>query len=146
MKKGEKDAVSALRRRQALALRAAGASYDQIADKLEFSDRSGAYRCVEAVMTELREQTLEDAARVRRLEAVRLDEMTLALWPNVRKGDTSAINAALRVMDRRAKLFGLDQVETGAEDPVYTGPLETPAEARELLASLLPFPQGRKYG
>jgi hypothetical protein len=45
--------------------------------------------------------------------------MLLALWPQVLKGNQGAIDRALRVMERRAKLLGLDaptrQEVTGAE-------------------------------
>ena len=48
------------------------------------------------------------AERLRDLEARRLDQLTVALTPGIRAGDPRAVIAAVRVMERRAKLFGLD--------------------------------------
>ena len=42
------------------------------------------------------------AGRVRRMEIDRLDEMLLAIWPAVKRGDYQAINTALRISERRA--------------------------------------------
>lgn len=38
----------------------------------------------------------------------RLDRLNLALAPGIRSGDPRAVKAAVRLMERRAKLFGLD--------------------------------------
>ena len=48
------------------------------------------------------------AERLRDLEAARLDRLTVALAPGIKAGMPAAIVAAVRVMERRAKLFGLD--------------------------------------
>ena len=42
------------------------------------------------------------------LELERLDALTLAAWPRARAGDDRAIRVVLRIMQRRAKLLGLD--------------------------------------
>ena len=56
--------------------------------------------------------TTKRAARLRDLEAARLDRLTQALEPGITAGDPRAILAAVRVMERRAKLFGLDAPTT----------------------------------
>ena len=43
------------------------------------------------------------------LEGDRLDALMRALWPRAISGDVKAVRAVLSVMDRRAKLFGLNQ-------------------------------------
>lgn len=95
------------RRDTALSLRKGGFSYAQIAAHLGIS-RSGAYQTVQAALEEIREHYRETAVEVVALELERLDEMTRALESKVGYGDATSIAAALRVMERRAKLLGLD--------------------------------------
>jgi hypothetical protein len=99
--------IIAERRVRAFGLRKAGASYRQIAQQLSVSLNT-AWADVTAELLELREQTKADAQEVRDLELQRCDEMILGLWPAVRKGDPRSVLAAAKVMERRAKLLGLD--------------------------------------
>ena len=94
-------------RDEALSLRKAGWSYARIAEKLGVS-RGGAYKIVQTALDEIREHYRETAHEVVSLELERLDEMTRALESKVGYGDATSIAAALRVMERRAKLLGLD--------------------------------------
>jgi hypothetical protein len=94
------------RQRKALELRKAGASYDQIAKQLGYRGRSGAHK---SVMAALKKTLKEPAESVRKLELARLDEMLLALWPQVKVGNHGAIDRALKIMQRRAALQGLDE-------------------------------------
>jgi hypothetical protein len=48
------------------------------------------------------------ADEVRKLEAERLDRLQMALWPGALAGDDKKIGRVLQVMERRAKLLGLD--------------------------------------
>jgi hypothetical protein len=48
------------------------------------------------------------AERLRDLEGRRLDALQVGLVPGIRNGDPRAIGAAVRLMERRARLFGLD--------------------------------------
>jgi hypothetical protein len=53
--------------------------------------------------------TIEQPAQeLRQLEAERLDAMTAALWPRAMDGDLRATDRILGIMDRRARLLGLD--------------------------------------
>ena len=45
---------------------------------------------------------------MRDLEAARLDAMLLPLWRRVQQGDERAVDRALKIMERRARLLGLD--------------------------------------
>lgn len=93
------------RQRQAVELRKAGASFRQIAEQLGYSSAGGAYK---AVMTALRKTLREPADEMRGLELDRLDMLTFALWSEAQQGNLGAIDRLLRVMERRAKLLGLD--------------------------------------
>jgi len=45
---------------------------------------------------------------LRALELLRLDELLNALWDTAIAGDLKAVDRVLKVMERRAKLLGLD--------------------------------------
>lgn len=87
-------------------LRAQGHTFDTIAEMLGYANRSGAYH---AVITALKDTLQEPADELRTLEVERLDTMLHALMEKIEGGEEGAINTALRVMERRAKLLGLDQ-------------------------------------
>jgi hypothetical protein len=91
----------------ALELRRDGLSYDAIGRTLGIT-RQGAWKLVQARFAELREQTAETATDVRDQQLHRLDAMLYALRGKVKRGDPRAIDSALRIEDRRAKLLGLD--------------------------------------
>jgi hypothetical protein len=97
------------KRARALELRKAGATFEQIAQQVGYSGRSKAY---EAVQKALRDVTIDDAEEVLALELQRLDAMQMGLWGKARVGDVQAVNALLRIMDRRAKYLGLDDYES----------------------------------
>lgn len=94
-------------RDKCMSLRVLGMSYAEIAKQTGIS-RQGAYKAVQTALDEIRASYRETAAEVLELELDRLDEMTRALSGKVGYGDPQAVTAALRVMDRRAKLLGLD--------------------------------------
>jgi hypothetical protein len=101
------DAPRRERTAQALDLRIAGASYRQIARQLDIR-LAAAYDDVQQELGRLDRLNGEKAQRLRDLEARRLDTWTLALAPGIKVGDPRAILAAVRIMERRARLFGLD--------------------------------------
>jgi len=90
---------------QALALRKTGATYEQIAAHLGYSNRQSANR---AVLRLLAAHEAENVADLRTLENMRLDDLLFAVYKAAKSGDLGAIDRALRIMERRAKLLGLD--------------------------------------
>lgn len=96
---------AAEKRKKALELKKAGATYEQIAERVGFSERGAAHR---AVQTALKEVTAEPAREVLQLELERLDAMLLGLWPAARKGKPEAVDRVLKIQERRAKYLGLD--------------------------------------
>jgi len=101
------DAVKRERAVKALDLRIAGATYRQIGAQLDVSEYT-AYHDVQDELGRLDATLKEKAERLRDLEARRLDALTVSLHAGIRAGDPRAVLAMVRVMDRRAKLFGLD--------------------------------------
>lgn len=92
------------RKLKALELRKAGYDYRRIGETLGCSVTQ-AHRDVAAALKLTLQEPADD---VRALEVERLDNMLRALWRDVSAGNHGAIDRALRVMERRAKLLGLD--------------------------------------
>jgi hypothetical protein len=107
--------AAAERKRQALELRKSGATYAQIRDAVGYRSTASAYQ---AVVSALRELTREPAEEVLRLELARLDRLLLAVWPRAIQGDDRAIRSAVAVLERRAKLLGLDAPARVELEPV----------------------------
>jgi hypothetical protein len=124
------------RKLKAFELRKAGKTYDEIARELGYSNRGAAQK---AVMGTMRKLLSEPAEEVRKMELARLDTMFADLW-NARartndKGDPTTVDRLLRIMERRAKLLGLDApTKISPTDP--TG--EREYDSSELFSKLLP--------
>ena len=98
---------AALRREEALRHRLSGATYRVIADRMGCSEPK-AWLYVNDELARLNKDRTEIAEDVRRQEVERLDALLAGLWDAATGGDIQASTAALRVMERRAKLLGLD--------------------------------------
>lgn len=102
----QQDAVKASDKQlTALRLRKAGVSYLDIAQQLGYRGASGAHA---AVKSALKRTLQEPADELRNLELERLDAMLMGIWQQCQNGNQGAIDRALRIMERRAKLLGLD--------------------------------------
>lgn len=91
--------------KEALDLRRKGLTYDQIAVKLNCSVM-WAHGLVKDGMKEVCASVRETATEIRDIEVRRLDGILEKLWG--RRGDPRVSDTILRLMDRRAKLLGLD--------------------------------------
>jgi len=94
----------------ALELRKKGLSYSQIGRELQVRP-STAYRYVVSELANLADVCLEEAAVIRDIELQRLDDLYQIAWIEANAGNIAAIDRCLRVMERRAKLLGLDAPE-----------------------------------
>jgi len=90
---------------EALNLRKAGLSYSEIAARTNYKTAQTAWRAVESALNRTIREPAED---VRTLELERLDRLQLGAWPDASRGHLGAIDRVLRIMERRAKLLGLD--------------------------------------
>ena len=96
--------LSALERKlAALELRKAGCTYEQIAAQLGYKNSSGAFK---AVMKALKKTLQDPSDDVRKLEIERLDDMLNRLWD--KRERPIITDRILRIMERRARLLGLD--------------------------------------
>jgi len=98
------------RENRAMELRLAGATYAKIGEALGVS-HTAAHKIVARVVARMAEEDLDNVRKIRALEIARLDRLLLGIWQDARQGDLSAIDRALKIMDRRAKLLGLDSTQ-----------------------------------
>lgn len=107
--------------RRALEMRIAGHTYDAIAAAIGYSDKSHAHRAVQNLQKKRIAATVDE---MRELENARLDALQAAIWDTATAADLAAIEQVRRLMERRAKMNGLDaptkQEVTGAD----AGPVE----------------------
>jgi transposase-like protein len=99
-----KRAARATRKQEALTMRLAGVSIRTIAARLNVHP-STVYAWVKDAIAAIPQ---EQADELRALELERLDTMLASIWRDVLAGDTRAVDAALRIMQRRAALLNLD--------------------------------------
>jgi hypothetical protein len=100
------------REEHVLELRRAGVSFARIAEQVGVNDKSQAHKIYRRALA----RTLQEpAAEIRELEAERLDRLQVAVWTKALKGDLGAVDRVLRVMERRARLLGLDHADGIAE-------------------------------
>lgn len=98
---------TALREQECLRLRLDGLSHREIAAELGIAP-STAYKRVHHALEDVNARNAEEAENLRTLEMLRLDELQNALWERAVDGDDKAIGRILTIMERRAKLLGLD--------------------------------------
>lgn len=96
-----------VRRKTALGLRLQGLTFEAIAEKLGVT-RQAAHAAVTSELDALAAESRADAEKLRDLELARLDAMLSALWPAIKRGSQGAVDKALKVCARRARLLGLD--------------------------------------
>lgn len=93
------------REAEVLKLRRDGLTFDAIAKRLQYASAAGAYNAFKRAM----DRTIQHPAdELRRLEIERLDYMLDCLGPAIAAGRGYAIEKALMIQDRRARLLGLD--------------------------------------
>lgn len=89
-----------------LKLRRGGLTFDLIAKELGYKHASGAHK---AYLNACKRIVRADVEELRGTELDRLDLAQGALWSRVMRGEVPAVMAVLRIMERRARLLGLDQ-------------------------------------
>lgn len=118
-----------------LELRRAGGTWDEIAQLVGYTDASAARKAYLRVTDRNLRETAED---VRDLELSRLDRLMAPYWgPATREGDKKAAELILKIMDRRARLMGLDAPQKSQVEVVtYDGNIDFDAEIDRLKQQL----------
>lgn len=93
------------RQAKALKLRADGFSLAEIASRLGYRGRQGAH---DAITRGLVATLSEPADTVRKLDLERLDGLWRRFYARAGRGSIGAAHVCIRILERRAKLLGLD--------------------------------------
>jgi hypothetical protein len=89
----------------ALDLRATGMAYYEIAAIVGYKSPQAVWKACHDLLVRRETDSTDD---FRKLQNERLDKALAAVWPKVLEGDSKAIDAFLRIEDRRSRLLGLD--------------------------------------
>ena len=121
------------RRTKAVALRKMGWSYGRISVQLGMT-KSSVHKAVTKALTDAQEHLNGEADILRTQELDRLDDLQSFFWADASKGNPKANAQILKVMERRAKLLGLDAptkiAQTdGKGDDTESGVFVVPAPA-----------------
>lgn len=112
------------RQEQALQFRIVGLSYSKIGKQMDIS-KSAAHKLVVAALADSASRVDKGADDLRDLELERLDKLLVAVWPKALKGSTQHSAQALKIMEQRQKLTGIQAApqvlgeiiaETGSTD------------------------------
>ncbi len=134
-----------IRAAKALELRMEGKSFDQIAEEAGYNSRQAAHDAVKRALDRIER---EPADALVKLDLERLDVLWQIQYINAQAGDVQAMAACMKIMERRARLLGLDapiktdnKTEVSGKDGVLViGQTMTPEEwelaAKEQQAAL----------
>lgn len=93
---------------KALELRKEGQTFQAIAETAGYNSPQAAHEAVKRAIKEIIREPAEDVIR---LELERIDALWGIQYLNAQTGDVQAMAACMRLMERRAKLLGLDAPE-----------------------------------
>lgn len=115
--------------RKCLELRLAGGTLDSIG-RVVGLDKSNVSRRIKRALASIPKS---EAAELRKLEDERLDVMLTSIWRQVREGHLGAVDRALRVSERRARLHGLDAPQ---RVDLSSKPVDIDGVARDIMAAM----------
>jgi len=97
-----------VRQNRALELKMAGATHAEIMVALGFKSVSGVHSALERALE--RDTSRVGSARdeFRKISVARTERLLRALWPQAIKGDVGVIDRVMKIMERQARLLGLD--------------------------------------
>lgn len=100
----------ARRRSEAIKLRLAGATFQQIADSdlyPEGTGRAQAFMDIKRALEEARAEIHEDAEILRAESCLRYDRLILAFWQRALGGDSKAADICMKAIDKRDELLNI---------------------------------------
>ena len=107
-----------------------GLSYEQAAVEVGYANRSGAYWAFHRALANPEAEAIDEH---RALELARLDALQASYWAEAVDGDTKAAAVALRCIEARSKLLGLDQPAKASAGPAS---ITAPGFEAEYVAAL----------
>ncbi len=127
-----------MRKSEAIQLRISGMSYRQIADAMHCSDS----RAHEMVQEALRDIPAPDVEALRKEQDAMIRSLYLALVPRINKGEPRAIEVALKLLERLAKLHGLDAPTKQIIEVITEEAVDKAIRELEEQLRLLELPEG----
>jgi hypothetical protein len=103
-----KRADVATRRNKAINLKMAGATWQMIADQCGYASEAAALMDIKRFRQQQNLQAVASYEELRDQEGERLDRLQMGHWAAAVGGDKDAAAVVLKIMERRAKLMGLD--------------------------------------
>lgn len=100
--------ASRARETRAVELRLTGATFETIALQLGYANRSGAKKAVERGLRQEYEAATESREALRQTMHARLERLLVGSWKAAAAGDRNAVQNVIALLDRIAKLHGLD--------------------------------------
>lgn len=99
--------IAAQRRKDAVELRKAGATFQQIGDQLGIT-RMAACKTVNVALSKINDEIMAQADTMRLLELERLEKLWQVMYKQAVQGNQGAVDRCLKISERRAKLLGMD--------------------------------------
>ena len=138
------DVNRGVRKSMALDLRVKGYSQAEIAKQLGVTQPTVS-RYIQAALNERQEMSVN---AWRRLEEARIEAIERSMWQALGRGNTQAALVLTRLLDRRAKLYGLDmppaiadstpQIIIGLSEQLHAAIMGTPATSRSAIPEMQP--------
>lgn len=100
-------AFTADRRRKAIALRLAGAQYEQIAEQLGYNDRAHAYNDIKRSLEQNIKEGSADAETLRELNRLRMERLLVVAWGQAMTGDQKAMETSRRLLESMNRMYGI---------------------------------------
>ena len=108
-----RDRVGVSRAEQAYQMRLKGMSPSEISAHLQYSDGTAVTRAInERFKIEASQLTSEERESMIAMEMARLDALQAAVWDSAMYGEAKAVDTALKIIQTRVKVAGLDQIDT----------------------------------
>ena len=126
--------VTAEKYRQVVELRIAGVTFDEIANRVGYSNKSGAWHAYQAAMERY---VIESVESQRAVQSERLDRLFYQAYVQARTGDLNAIDRCIRIEKRRAELWGLDAPQQHQLSGVDGAPIEIATDVGAIIRERL---------
>lgn len=125
-----------IRAAKALELRMEGIGFKEIAKEVGYNSPQAAHDAVKRALDRVTREPAEDLIK---LDLERLDKLWQVQYLNALTGDLAALAGCMRLMERRAKLLGLDapvRSEIAGKDggPIKSEVIQVPADPVEAAA------------
>lgn len=104
-KTSPESAAAKVRAAKAMVLRMEGISFPEIAKQVGYNSRQAAHDAVKRALDSVIREPAQDLIK---LDLERLDVLWQIQYLNAQSGDVQAMAACMKIMERRAKLLGLD--------------------------------------